>query len=169
MKMTTLQTCLSYLDQNAIRYTHTTHPAAYTARQVAVAEFMPAKRVAKTVVFRGDRGYVLVLVPADSYVDAEQVRTAIDSRKIRKAGEAELRELFPDAELGAITPLSCIAQMPIYLDRALADREFITFTAGTHRDVIHMRTADFRLLTIPVVGDFSKEYDSEEEVFPMEF
>ena len=134
--MTTLQDCLYYLNQNGVRYTHTTHPAAFTARDVAVAEFMPPSRIAKGVVFRGDRGYILVLVPADSFVDPEPVRTAIGAQRLRIADEAELLNLFPDAEVGAMAPLTALAGLPIYLDRVLADEEFIAFTAGTHRDTI---------------------------------
>jgi Ala-tRNA(Pro) deacylase len=46
--------------------------------------------------------------------------------------------------------------LPVYLDREVANREFIAFNAGTHRDVIHMRVADFRQLVQPVMGDFSR-------------
>lgn len=155
--MTALQNCLNYLDVNGVRYTHTTHPAAYTAKEVAAAEFMPAHRVAKAVVFRSsDRGYLLVMVPADTYVNIEQVRAAVGSREFQKAIESEISALFPQAEVGAMPPLGPLARVPIYLDRTLADQEFIAFTAGTHRDVVHMETADFRRLTEPVIGDFSR-------------
>lgn len=159
--MNTLQSCLTYLDRSGVRYTHTTHPPAFTAREVAVAEFMPAHRVAKAVVLRGDRGYVLVLVPADSFVDLEQLRTAIASQRLEVANETELLNLFPEAELGAMAPLTAVAEMPIYLDRALAAQEFITFTAGTHKDVIHMKTDDFCSLTEPVIGDFGRPDELE--------
>jgi hypothetical protein len=35
-----------FLDQNGVEYTHTTHPLAYTAREVASAEHVPAREVA---------------------------------------------------------------------------------------------------------------------------
>ena len=37
-------------DENHAEYTHTVHPLAYTAREVASAEHAPAREVAKTVV-----------------------------------------------------------------------------------------------------------------------
>jgi hypothetical protein len=36
----------------------------------------------------------------------------------------------------------------------VANQVFVAFNAGTHRDVIHMRTGDFQHLIRPVVGDF---------------
>ncbi len=150
----TLQRCLSYLDAHGIRYAHTTHSPAYTAEEVAAAEHMPAHRMAKTVVFCGNEGYMLVVVPADSYVDVEQVRTALGVRTLRKAEESDLYVLFPKAELGAMPPLGTLFGLPVYLDREVAGQEFIAFNAGTHRDVIHMRVADFQQLVKPVTGDF---------------
>lgn len=154
--MTALQACLNYLDVNGVRYTLTTHAVAYTAKEVAAAEFMPAHRVAKTVVFISGNKPLFVVVPADAYVDIEQVRAAVGSRELRKAIEPEILRLFPQAEVGAMPPLSALAGVPIYLDRALTEQEFIAFTAGTHRDVIHMKTCDFRCLNESVVGDFGQ-------------
>jgi Ala-tRNA(Pro) deacylase len=142
--MTALQACLNYLDVNGVRYTHTTHPVAYTAKQVATAEFMPAHRVAKAVVFCNDNEYLLAVVPADTYVDFEQLRAAVGSRQLRMAFGGEIIEHFPQAEVGTMPPLSALARVPVYWDRAVADQEFIAFTAGTHRDVVHMKAMDFR-------------------------
>jgi Ala-tRNA(Pro) deacylase len=136
--------------------THTTHPVAYTAKQVATAEFTPAHRVAKAVVFCNDNEYLLAVVPADTYVDFEQLRAAVGSGQLRMAVEGEIIERFPQAEVGTMPPLSALARVPVYLDRAVADQEFIAFTAGTHRDVVHMKATDFRRLTRPVIGDFSR-------------
>lgn len=152
--MTTLQSCLNYLDAHGIRYAHTMHSPAYTAEEVAAAEHIPAHRMAKTVVFRGSDGYVMVVVPADSYVDSEQLRIATGVPAIRKAEESELYLLFQHAELGAMPPLGTLFGLPVYLDHEVADQEFIAFNAGTHRDVIHMRVSDFQDLVRPVVGDF---------------
>ena len=155
----TLQRCMNYLDANRIRYAHTTHFPANTAVEVAAAEHMPPHRMAKTVVFGSNKGhvnegYLMVVVPADAYVDVEQVRTAIGVPSLRKLEEDELSLLFPNAELGAMPPLGTLFGLPVYLDREVANQEFIAFNAGTHRDLIHMRTADFEYLVRPIIGDF---------------
>jgi Ala-tRNA(Pro) deacylase len=152
----TLQRCLNYLDANGIRYAHTTHSPAYTAEEVAAAEHMPPHRLAKTVVFHGNDGYVLVVIPADSHVDVEQVRTALGVPSLRIVEENKLYVLFPTSELGAMPALGTLFGLPVYLDRKVASQEFIAFSAGTHRDVIHMRSADFQRLANPVIGDFCK-------------
>lgn len=51
-------------------------------------------------------------------------------------------------------PLGSLFILPVYLDRKVANREFIAFNAGTHRDLIHMRIVDYWDLARPVLGDF---------------
>ncbi len=46
-----------FLDQNKTEYTHTVHPLAYTAREVATAEHVPPREMVKTVVFLSEHGY----------------------------------------------------------------------------------------------------------------
>jgi Ala-tRNA(Pro) deacylase len=41
--------------------------------------------------------------------------------------------------------------LPVYLDASMSDEQLISFNAGTHRDVIHMATADYCRLVRPVV------------------
>ena len=154
--MSTLRNCLQYLMAKNIRFAHTTHSAAYTAEEVAQAEHMPPNRLAKTVLVRDNDGYVMAVIPADSYVEMERLRMIIGVPDLYLAEERDLAHLFPNAELGAMPPLGNLFNLPVYLDRRVSNREFIAFNAGTHRDLIHMRVADFCELVRPVLGDFSE-------------
>jgi Ala-tRNA(Pro) deacylase len=42
--------------------------------------------------------------------------------------------------------------MPVYLDSLLAHQDSIAFNAGTHRDAVHMRMADYHQLVAPKVA-----------------
>ena len=141
--MTTLQRVIDVLEKARVRYTHTSHPVAYTARDVAAAEHVSPHRVAKTVVYSGERGYGMAVVPADCVVDLEELRNAVGSMQIRLATEAEIGALFPESELGAMPPLGPMFDLPVVVDGSLSEEEFIAFNAGTHRDVIHMSFGDF--------------------------
>ena len=141
--MTTLQRVIDLLEKVRVPYTHTSHPVAYTARDVAAAEHLSPHRVAKTVVFFAEQGYGMAVVAADCVVDLEELRKAVQSAHIRLATEAEIGALFPEAELGAMPPLGPMFNLPVVVDGGLADDEFVAFNAGTHRDVIHMSFGDF--------------------------
>jgi Ala-tRNA(Pro) deacylase len=67
------------------------------------------------------------------------------------ATERELTSLFPDCELGAMPPIGPVYGLPVYLDSILAGQDTIAFNAGSHREVMHMTTAEFRRLVLPQV------------------
>ena len=94
-----------FLDENHAEYTHTVHPLAYTAREVASAEHLPSREVAKTVVVFGDEGYHMIVVPASRFVDFQEVRLTLGLTHARLATEQEIGQLFPDCELGAMPPI----------------------------------------------------------------
>lgn len=147
----------SFLDSHHAEYTLTTHAKAFTAREVAVAEHLPPREVAKTVVIFGDGAYYMVVVPASRLVDLHEVRTTLGFSQVRLATENELGKFFPDCELGAMPPFGSIYGVSVYLDGTLACQDTITFNAGTHCDVIHMSMAEYRRLVSPRVVSLVRE------------
>jgi Ala-tRNA(Pro) deacylase len=145
------------LDQSGVAYTHTVHSLAYTAREVAAAEHLPAQEVAKVVVFLAENGYRMVVLPANKVVDFQELRTMLGFSHARLATEKELAQLFPDCELGAMPPFGNLYEMPVYLDSTLLEDEKIAFNAGTHRDVVHLRLDDYRRIVRPEVVPLARE------------
>jgi len=145
------------LDRSGVAYTHTVHPLAYTAREVAAAEHLPAQEVAKVVVFLAEGGYAMVVLPATKVVDFQELRAMLGFSHARLATEKELAELFTDCDLGAMPPFGNLYNMPSYLDSSLLADEMITFNAGTHRDVVHLRLDDYRRLANPEVVRLARE------------
>jgi Ala-tRNA(Pro) deacylase len=146
-----------FLNENHAEYTHTVHSLAYTAREVASAEHLPNREVAKTVVIFGDEGYHMIVVPANRLVDFQEVRLTLGLTHARLATEQELSELFPDCQVGAMPPMGNLYGMPVYLDSCLVMEETIAFNAGTHYDVVHMLMEDYRRLVQPTVVSLARE------------
>ncbi len=156
--MALLERLKAFLDGNHAEYTHTEHSQAYTAREVASAEHLPPREFAKTVVVFGDDGYHMRVVPGNRLVDCHEVRLAWGLTHARMATEEELGRLFPDCELGAMPPFGALYNnIPVNLDSSLAMEETIAFNAGTHRDVVHMKTAAYRELAKPAVVSLARE------------
>jgi Ala-tRNA(Pro) deacylase len=149
--MSGVERWLKYFDKMQIRYSHSVHPAAQTARRTAVAERVPAHEFAKTVVYFNDAGFGIAVVPADQLVDLAKVGRLLGSSFIRLASEAELKELFPNCALGAMPPFGDSCELPVVVDVGIAG-EFIAFTIGTHHDVVRMSFADFQRLARPKVA-----------------
>ena len=147
----------SFLDSHRAEFTLTTHAKAFTAREVAAAEHLLPREVAKTVVVFGDGVYHMLVIPASKLVDFHEVRGALGLPQARLATEAELDALFPDCETGAMPPFGPLYGLPVYLDGTLAGQDTLAFNAGTHHDVIHMHTAEFRRLVSPVIVSLVRE------------
>jgi Ala-tRNA(Pro) deacylase len=147
----------SFLDSHHAEYTLTTHATAFTAREVAAAEHLPPREVAKTVVIFGDGACHMIVIPASKLVDFHEVRPTLGLAQVRLATEDELGNLFPDCELGAEPPFGPLYGFPVYLDASLAAQDMIAFNAGTHREVIHMRMMEYRRLASPHIISLVRE------------
>ena len=145
------------LDSHHAEFTVTIHPKAFTAREVAAAEHLAPREVAKSVVVFGDGEYHMIVVPANRLVDFQEVRLTLGLSQVRLATEDELAKLFPDSELGAMPPFGQLYGLQVYLDNSLAGEPMIAFNAGTHRDVIHMKTLDYRKLVQPTLVSLARE------------
>src|SRR5690349_12461820 len=135
-----------FLERNEVPYKHTVHPVAYTAREVAAAEHLPAREVAKVVIVSTDDSYQMVVLPANRALDLTELRSTLGFSHARLATEQELSRLFPDCDIGAMPPFGNLYNMPVYVDSGLARDEWIAFNAGSHVDVIRMRFEDYKWL-----------------------
>lgn len=106
--MSCLDTLQKFLERNQVAYKHTTHPLAYTAREVAAAEHLPAREVAKVVVISADEAYRMLVLPANRALDLTELRSTLGFSQLRLAREQELTRLFPDCEVGAMPPFAGI-------------------------------------------------------------
>ena len=144
----------NFLDREKVRYAHETHRTAYTAQQVAQEEHVPGKMVAKTVVVKADDGFALAVMPATARADFARLKSALGASAVRLATELEFTGMFPDCEVGAMPPFGSLFGLPVYIDGALATQNRVEFLGGTHRDVIHMKFAEFVRLADPLVLHF---------------
>jgi Ala-tRNA(Pro) deacylase len=152
---------ISYLREQGVTFAQRQHLVAYTAQELAEIEHLPSSMVAKVViVFAGPEILPLMLMlvlPASHRVDLAKVAAAVGARDAWLADERELAQAFPDCELGAMPPFGNLYDLPVYVDRTLAEDQIIVFQAGTHSDTIHMAYADFARLVRPRVLDLLRD------------
>jgi Ala-tRNA(Pro) deacylase len=53
-------------------------------------------------------------------------------------------------------PFGNLYDLPLYVDRSLAEDETIVFDSGTHTDTMSMKYADFARLAKPIVAEFAR-------------
>lgn len=141
----------TFLDSHHIKYLVISHSLAYTAQGVAALAHVSGKQLAKTVIVKIDGILGMVVIPASLHVDLNRLRKVTGARTVELASEVEFTGAFPDCETGAMPPFGNLYDMAVYADASLAENEEITFTAGTHRELVRMSWEDMLRLVNPTV------------------
>jgi Ala-tRNA(Pro) deacylase len=142
-----------YLKEKGVYFSVHEHPPAYTAQEVAAEEHVSGKMMAKAVVVRTDDNYAMCVLPANSKLDMDKVAKAAGVKSVRLADETEMAKLFPDVEVGAEPPFGNLYDLATIVDEHLAAGDEIVFQAGSHRQAIRMKYADYESLAEPKVAD----------------
>jgi len=140
-----------YLDSHQIRYLVISHSLAYTAQGVAALAHVSGKKLAKTVIVKIDGLLAMAVIPASDHVDLNRLKTLTGARLVEVASEREFQNAFPDCETGAMPPFGNLYDMAVYADASLAQHDEITFSAGSHRELVRMKWDDMLRLVDPVV------------------
>ena len=141
-----------FLDSHNVKYLVISHSVAYTAQGIAALAHVSGKKLAKTVMVRIDDTLAMAVIPASMHVDLEHLRLLAGARTVELASEQEFRDAFPDCETGAMPPFGNLYGMRVYADVSLAGNEEITFTAGTHRELVRMNWEDMERLVQPIIA-----------------
>ncbi len=153
--MPILTTLKQYLDTEAVPYEVLTHAPAYTAQEVAAAQHVAGRELAKVVIARADGAFVMAVLPAPRRLDLQKLGAALGARDVRLATEPEFAALFPQCDPGAMPPFGNLYGLPVVVDASLAADETVVFQAGTHTETVRMRYDDFVSLVRPRVRDLT--------------
>ena len=151
----------AFLDASKASYTAARHPTAYTAQEIAAAQHIPGRQLAKCVLMKTDRGPLLAVLPAIALIDLKRLKAQFGVKTLAIANEADIKERFPDVEVGAMSPFGNLYEVPVVMDCALEAAEEIAFNAGSHTDTIRMRARDVAALIKPTVCAFSQPIQSK--------
>lgn len=154
----TLSKLRKFLDSQHIRYLVISHSLAYTAQGVAALAHISGKELAKTVIVKIDGILAMAAVPASFHVDLDRLKTLTGAQTVELATESEFKDAFPDCETGAMPPFGNLYDMSVYADVKLAENEEITFTAGTHRELVRMDWDDMLRLVNPTVAELTYQH-----------
>jgi Ala-tRNA(Pro) deacylase len=144
------------LDDSEVGYETIHHQADYRATQVAADTHTLPEEFAKTVFVWIDGQYALAVLPATHTVSVRKLSHSLGAQEVRLASEWEMKDLCPDAEVGAAPPFGNLFDLPVYVCPVLGRDESITFNAGTHTDAVRMAYEDFERLSRAQVVHMSK-------------
>ena len=144
-----------FLDQERIKYVSIVHSTAYTAQEVAASSHITGKELAKTVIVELDGKMAMAVLPANRKIVLQDLREVTGSHEVKFASEEQFKQRFPDCETGAMPPFGNLYGLPTYVDKRLAEEDYIVFEAGTHTDAIKLSYCDYEKIVKPRVEDLA--------------
>jgi Ala-tRNA(Pro) deacylase len=142
------------LHQNKVHYEILHHSEAVTAQRIAQAEHIKGRHQAKVVMLKSGDEHLMVVLPADHHIDLEKIEKAL-GKPVSLAKENDFKSLFPDSVVGAMPPFGNLYGLPTYVEKHLAEQDYIVFEAGTHTDSIKMSYTDYEKIVKPKVEDLA--------------
>lgn len=147
---------LNYLDKTKASYKTIKHKTVYTAYDLAQTLKAKLGEIAKTLVVKADKDYVLVVLPASHKLDLGKLKKVLRVKKIEIAKE-KVMKIFFKVKPGAVVPFGILYNVPVFVDKALLKAKKIIASAGTHEDSVVMTAKNFLKAVGGVLGDFGKK------------
>ena len=111
--------------------------------------------LAKTVMVKIDDKMAMAVLPASYKVSFRLLKTTAGASKVELANEQEFRDMFPEAEVGAMPPFGNFYGMEVFVDESLSQDDEIAFNAGSHTELIKLAYRDFERLVKPTLAKFA--------------
>ncbi len=143
--MTIASSIIDYLNKSRVSYSVIAHAHSATSKQTVSKAHISPDKLAKAVILKDAKGYVMAVIPADKYVSLQSVSKRF-GRTMVIAPESGFPQIFKDCEPGAIPPIGPAYGMETLLDDSLVGQPDIYFEAGDHEELIHMNGENFLLL-----------------------
>ncbi|MCG8652482.1 MAG: YbaK/EbsC family protein [Pirellulales bacterium] len=138
-------TLQQYLDDQGIEYDTITHKQTGCSADTADASQVSCDCLAKGVVVKRNKGYLLAIVPASRQVELDELGRWL-KQPVDLASEQELGDLFHDCDVGAVPPVGAAYGLRAVVDERLDQQQDVYFEAGDHRTLVHLSGAEFHRL-----------------------
>ena len=128
----------AHLRQKHQGYEHHVHTPAMSAQELAAAEHVSGRRVAKAVILRLDGQLAIAVVGAAEKLNLGAIEEAT-GMTAELVPELEFAPRFEPCEAGAEPPFALFG-LPIFMDEKLERERTLVMPAGTHEDAVLLDT-----------------------------
>jgi Ala-tRNA(Pro) deacylase len=135
-----------YLSHQGIAYDVIPHEATLSSTRTAEACHVSGDCLAKGVLLRDRRGYLLAVLPASHRIRLSELHDELGS-DVELAQETEVESWFRDCERGAIPPVGACYGLEMIIDESLEAQPEVYFEAGDHATLVRVTRDEFARLT----------------------
>lgn len=143
---------LNALGKHKVRYRVLPHKTVYTAYDLATTLGEDLKKVAKTLLVKADKRYVLVVLPAHRRLDLQKLAKLLKAKAVSIAPEAAIKKfkLTP----GTTPPFGSLVDLEVALEKGLTTVGDMVVRAGSLTESLGMKVKDFVKMESPILGVF---------------
>lgn len=145
----------NYLKKTNRVFERVTHKTVYTAFDLAKTLGEDLKRVAKALLVKADREYLLVVLPSNTKLNFQKLKKVLGAKKVILPDEKTMSQLFK-VNPGAITAFGKLHKVRTVVDRGLLKVKEAIFQAGSFTDSIRMKVKDFIEIEEAGLGNFAQ-------------
>ncbi|MDD4994967.1 MAG: YbaK/EbsC family protein [Patescibacteria group bacterium] len=145
----------NYLDKAKIKYEVLAHKTVFTAYDLAATLKEKMKNIAKTLLVKVDKRYVLIVLPAHFKLDLAAVKKFYKAKTAEIAKEGVMKKLF-GFEPGTLTPFGALHKIDVAIDKGIARADNAVVRAGSYTESLRMKIKDIKELEDAAVGAFGK-------------
>lgn len=141
----------AYLKQAKVKFDVVSHKTVFTVYDLAQTLKEKFESIAKTLLVKVDKEYVLVVMPANQRLDFGKLKKALQAKEIRLAKEKEMKDKFKVAP-GSMTPFGPLYKVSVVVDKSLTKTKQALFSAGSFTDSVRMKVSDFVKIVDPKIA-----------------
>ncbi len=145
-----------YLKKAGIKYDVVKHKKVFTAYDLAKTLKKQLNTVAKSLLIKADKKYVVVSIPAGYQLDLPKLKKALKAQAVRIAGEPEIKKILK-LKLGMLPPFANLHKLELMIDKTLLKVKDVIANAGSFTDSVMVKVKDLHKLENARVADFAKK------------
>lgn len=156
---------LAYLSEKKYKFETIEHRTTYTAWDTSQTEKVKPQEVAKSLVMKVDKDYVVGVISANRNLDKQKLLKIINAGR-KKAGEKNYKKIDFAKEVwmkknligkvGATPAFEGLLKMPVFVDSLILKNKKIYIGSGEYESSFRILTSQFLKIEESVKGSFSK-------------
>ncbi|MBN1325688.1 YbaK/EbsC family protein [Candidatus Falkowbacteria bacterium] len=151
---------IKYLDKRKAKYAIVTHKKVYTAYDAAQTLRKKLDEIAKNLLVKTDKGFVVVILPASKRLDLGALKKLMNAKgmgvkKVEIPKEMIMVRLLK-IKPGALPAFGSFHDLQVYMDKTMQKAKKVIFPTGSFTDSVEMAVKEFEKLEQPVIGAFSE-------------
>lgn len=136
------------------------HKTVYTVYDLAQTLREKFDSIAKTLLVKADREFLLVVMPANYRLDMQKLKKAIRAKKVSLASEKDMKLKF-HATPGAMMPFGALHRLEVIADASLLKAKHALFNAGSFTESVRIKMKDYVRVAQPRIERIAKKVPME--------